>query len=425
MRARPKRLRTVAAVGVLAGLFAGLLTGCDATPSVEVDVPPQAEVAMPDGVATQLKDAVTHAMTAAGASGAIVGVWAPWSGTWTTAAGSQNMDGSGEISDDLRFRISRLTRPMICDVLYEVAAQGKVSLDDSPADYVAGTAELSEMTLAQLCDSTSGLASFAGQLQAGWLTNPTRDWDPRELASYGLGAKHDAVPGTVYRDSDSGYVLLGLALERITGMTAAELIEEYVVGPLSLQATTLPTDVVDTEGMLIGYVPTPLPEGGIDCAAPRDISDLSASVGYTDSGAVADLADVRTYVQALAAGSLVPDDADRFADAKPLYDGAPSWLTTAGGAILAGSLIGQSGAIPGYAVSAFADPDTGLTVAVVLNNSGTGSGVAQSLAWQLAAIASKAPAAEGQTAPEVGLPWTPEQFAEQITASAICPLPQP
>ena len=66
-----------------------------------------------------------------------------------------------------------------------------------------------------------------------------------------------------------------------------------------------------------------------------------------------------------------------------------------------------------------------MTVAVVLNNSAAGGGVAAYLAWELAALASKAPAAAGQTAPEFGLPWTAEQYHEAITASAVCPLPAP
>ena len=42
-------------------------------------------------------------------------------------------------------------------------------------------------------------------------------------------------------------------------------------------------------------------------------------------------------------------------------------------------------------------------------------------AWQLAAIASKAPAAAGQAAPEAGLPWTAESVVAEIDKAAVCP----
>lgn len=428
MPAKPRRMRTAATLGVLACLLGGLLTACDATPQVAIDLPTQSPTDFADETTQQLQDAVAQAMAAAGASGAIVGVWAPWAGEWTTAVGTQSMEGGADVSEDMTFRIARLTRPMICDVLYAVAEQGAVSLDDSPSEYVAGTAELSDVTLEQLCDSTSGVASYGGQLTSMWVTNPERVWDPRELASYGLGKARNTDPGTAYVDSDAGYVVLGLALERATGRSAEELIGDYVAGRLGLASTVLPASTAsaaeDTAPTLHGMFSLKLEDGSRDCAAPTDLTDLSASVGFTDSGVVADLADVRTYVQALASGALTPDGIDRFADAKPAYNNAPSWLTTAGGAILAGSLVGQSGSIPGYAVAAFADGTTGLTVAVVLNNSTTGTKIVQPLAWELAAIASKTPAASGETAPEAGLPWTAEQQRQAVADAAMCPLPE-
>ena len=82
-------------------------------------------------------------------------------------------------------------------------------------------------------------------------------------------------------------------------------------------------------------------------------------------------------------------------------------------------MIGQHGWTPGYATAAYSDPATGFTVAVVLNDSTAGAQFAQHLSWELAAIASKAPAADGQTAPEFGLPFTAEQYHQTITDAAI------
>ena len=179
-------------------------------------------------------------MAATGSSGAIVGVWAPWSGSWVEGIGTQRIGGGASIAADMQFRAGRITRAMTCDVLYAVAEQGKVSLDDSISTYVSGVPEASKVTLGQLCDGSSGIGSYAAQLLPLWLSNPTRTWDPRELASYGLGQERSTEPGAAYVDSDAGYVLLGLALERATGQSAASLIQQYVVDPLDLAGTYLP-----------------------------------------------------------------------------------------------------------------------------------------------------------------------------------------
>jgi D-alanyl-D-alanine carboxypeptidase len=419
MRTRSTRRRAIA---VIAGAVASalLLAGCSFGGEVEPDLPPQAAASLPDETVQRLTDAVTHAMGTTGSSGAIVGVWAPWSGTWVAGLGTQRPDGGGDVSADLTFRAGKVTRAMTCDVLFQVAADGKLKLNDSVTQYVSGVPDLADVTLLELCDGTSGIGSYAGQLYASWISNPARDWDPRYLASFGLGQPRSGEPGAAYRDSDAGYLLLGLALERATDMTAAQLIQTYVADPLGLDATALGD--LPAEGVLKGGQSVNTPEGALDCAAPIDLTTASSSTGFTDAGAVTDIEDLGRYVQALASGALVADD-DRFAAPVAVAADGPSWYTADGGALIAGSLIGQYGKVPGYITAAFADPVTGLTVAVVLNNSAADGAVGEYLAWELAAIASKAPAATGQTVPEAGLPWTPEQYHDAIAAAAVCTPP--
>src|SRR5690606_37989548 len=217
---------------------------------------------------------------------------------------------------------------------------------------------------------------------------------------------------------------LGLALERATGKSAAEILDERIFAPLALESTSLPKGKGQwaTRASLVGGV-SPKVDGVLNCAEAIDTSGLSTTTGYTDSGVVSTISDLGHYTQALATGALTRDNEaakDRFAHPLPASKGAPAWYTVTGGTYQAGSLIGQFGAVPGYITAAFADPETGLTVAVVLNNSSGGAGFGAYLAWELAAIASKAPAASGQTAPQFGLPWTAEQYHTAITNAAVC-----
>ncbi|WP_404430033.1 beta-lactamase family protein [Microbacterium lacus] len=424
----PRTTRRVGALiaGALTVVLA--LSACSADTEVTLDLPAQAEGAFPEATQTQLQDAVTHAMTAAGASGAIVGVWAPWSGSWVAGQGTQDVGAGAPVTADMQFRAGRITRSMTCDILYEFVEQGRVSLDDSVSDYVSGVADLTDVTLGQLCDSTSGIGSFSPQLAPLWTANPTRVWNPRELASYGLGVDRTAEPGLTFSDSDAGYVLLGLALERIGGMSAAELFQQYISEPLGLEATVLPGDAAAAPGegpVLEGRVTKLGENGAMNCLEPVDVTEISASIGYTNSGVVSTVTDLGRYAQALATEALRAEETDRFKEAKPAYPGAPSWFNAAGGALLAGSLVGNSGVVPGYASATFADSGTGLTVVVVLNNSTPGPDIANALAWELAALASKAPAAAGETVPTAGLPWTAEQYHAYIASIAICPLPEP
>lgn len=426
MRVRPTRGRVALAVAAIAALTL-TIAGCTADEKVTLDLPPQVDAAFPEETAQQLQDAIAQAMTASGSSGAIVGVWAPWSGSLVTGVGVESATSSKPVTDDMQFRAAQVTRAMTCDVLYSVADEGLVRLKDPVSKWVSGFPDLSDVTLGELCDGTSGIGSYSSQLSGLFLANPARVWNPRELASYGVGQPRQGEPGAAYRDSDAGYVLLGLALERATGKSAAQLLQDYVAEPLDLTATRLPggkAAAPSTSGSVLkGHHSSPGADGAMNCTEPTDITTLSASIGYTDAGVVTDIRDLGRYAQALATGALLPEGVDRIENPLPVYGGAPSWYTADGGTLQAGTLIGQFGSVPGYATAAFSDPSSGLTVAVVLNNSGGGGGFAEYLAWELAAIASKAPASGGATAPDAGLPWTAQQYHDQIAAAAICSAP--
>ena len=215
-----RRFRAAAAGVAMLGIF---LTGCTSEPSFSYEPPAQVDGALPDDTVAAMQDAVTNALTASGATGAVVGVWVPWSGKWVTGVGTQDPGAGAEISTDMAFRIGDVTRLMTCDVLYALADEGTVDLDDLVPDYVSGVPDMKEVTLVDLCNGTSGIGSSEAVAKSAWLNTPERVWSPLELASYGLGAGRVA-PHTTYRESDAGYLILGLALEGASGLSASVLI---------------------------------------------------------------------------------------------------------------------------------------------------------------------------------------------------------
>lgn len=426
------RITARRAAATLAALvaFGIALSGCSADGQVRgVALPDQVDAALPDDTVAQMQAAVDQAMQATGSTGAIVGVWVPWSGSWVTAHGTTRPQGAGEpVATDMSFRVGDVTRAMTCDVLYDLAADDVVDLNDSITEYVSSVPNLADdpgdITLQQLCDSTSGLGSSWDAIAGSFYTTPDRHWHPREIASYGI-TQDRTTPGAAFRDSDAGYLLLGEALERATGTSAAALLREHIFTPNDLGHTALPAPAVLTPGVSEPYLPgyqswsTDIEAG---CVAPTEYTEGSSSRGFTDSGVVSTITDLGRYGQVLAAKALAEQDNGRFDHNLPVDPSKDSWFTYGGGAYQAGSLLGQQGRVPGYSTSVWADPATGMAVAVVLNNSAGGETIAGLLGRELAAIASKTPAAEGRTQPEFGLPWTPEAVHQQIADAAVCPV---
>ncbi|WP_308466659.1 serine hydrolase domain-containing protein [Rathayibacter soli] len=431
MGSRTARLRRSLALAVTALLALGLMA-CTGASGATPKLPAQASGSLPSDVTKQLQTAVTDAMTRAGASGAIVGVWAPWAGTWTAALGTVSKDkGAAKMSTNMSFRIASNSKSMTCTVLLALVDRGQVELSDRVSKYLPRLVGLDGVTLGQLCHNTSGIADYEPSLAAQFVNNPTRQWVPMELISDGLAEPATGVAGDHFAYSNTGFVLLGMALQAATGRSWSDLYQDYVWGPLGLKNTSLPNAGVTAlpSPHPQGYATALNPGGQPVCETVVDDTQLSPSMGWTAGGVVSTLNDLKTYVQALAAGTLVsPASAKEQWTTMPLSSTSPTWQGYGMGVITLGPMRGHDGEIPGFISSMMSDPKSGLTVVVMLNNSTLGGGFAQLLGMQLASIASKVPATTGK-APVIALPWSSDQAKQGMAANTICPpkgvTPQP
>ncbi len=423
-RRRPRHQRVPALVLSAALVLTACTAATDASPAARsaAAVPFSAEV-------TARLDAVLgEAKTLSGSTGAIAGVWAPWAGNWVVSPGSFSTTSPGALTPEMRFRIGTNTTALTCTVLLRLVEEEQVRLDDPVSAYLPLVLGLEGITLGQLCRNTSGLADHTPLLAPQIVANPTRQWPTREVVASGLGAPRVALPGGVWSPSDTGVVLLGLALQQATGRDWPWLYRHFVFEPLTMTNTSLPAP-----GELLipglnprGYATALDPAGIARCGSVLDVTELSSSAGGVAAGVVSNLADLRVWTQALAAGTLLSEEATD-AQWAPVPQGAPtpSWQRHGLGAEQFGPLVGQTGAIPGFISAAMADPNSGLTVIVVFNNSTSGRGFAEAVARRLAAVAADAPARGDEAAPRLDLPWSEEQAGREMRTAAVCPPADP
>ncbi|MDQ1608093.1 MAG: D-alanyl-D-alanine carboxypeptidase, partial [Microbacteriaceae bacterium] len=205
------------AVVALTALLVLTATGCTQTMDASAHLPKQVDGALPTSVVSELSGAVTSAVTLAGASGAVIGVWAPWAGSWTAAPGTTAISGSVPMTTDMHFRIASNTASMTCTVLLALVDQRTVALDDLVTKYLPRMTDLDLITLGELCRNTSGLGDYVPTLAPQFVNNPTRQWPALELITDGLAAPRAGTPGERFSYSNAGIVLLGMALEAATG----------------------------------------------------------------------------------------------------------------------------------------------------------------------------------------------------------------
>jgi CubicO group peptidase (beta-lactamase class C family) len=91
------------------------------------------------------------------------------------------------------------------------------------------------------------------ELTARQYAEPFRNFTPEELIA--ISTKHPLLypPGTNWNYSHTNYVILGLALEKITGQPVSTLLQDKVLGPLGLTRTTDPGTPTIPEPALHAY----------------------------------------------------------------------------------------------------------------------------------------------------------------------------
>ncbi|MGG7452601.1 serine hydrolase [Plantibacter sp. T3] len=422
MTATAPRRRRLAAL-LTAATLATVLVGCSGPSVSDTDFPDQVSGTLASDTTDAITAAVEAAVAQSGSSGAIVGVWAPWAGSFTAGVGTTEPGGKTKMDPSMVYRIGDTTRPMTCTVLLELVDEGKIKLTDQVHKTLPQVQGIEGITYQQLCQGTSGLGTYTPALNTQFTTNPTRNWSMAEILANGLASGTRTAPGALFGSSDTGYILLGMALEELTGQSWQSLYDHYVFSPLGMSKSSFPdaSTVALPGAHPKGYLTPRIADGTYQCDAPTDETELSPSMVWTAGGVVSSVDDLRKFTQSFASGSLLNDSTfkKQWKDPVSLGEAEPTWKSFGVGGLQVGPLRGQAGAIPGSLSAAFSDPTSGLTVVVMLNNSTLGAGFAQTLAMQLASIGAKAAPASGQKAPEIALPWSGQQMAEQLAASAM------
>jgi beta-lactamase class C len=153
------------------------------------------------------------------------------------------------ITSDSLFNLASVGKAFIATLLAQAVKQGEVSLDDPVAKYVTELqqgGDIRKVTLGQLASHTSGLTRTPQQYEhRGPYTLP--DFI-RYLNAWQADEAHQPGKQNIY--SNTGFVLLSLALQRRFKEPIAQLMESRVLAPLGMTSTALPVPRADARGQL-------------------------------------------------------------------------------------------------------------------------------------------------------------------------------
>ncbi|MGO1050371.1 serine hydrolase domain-containing protein [Crossiella sp. CA198] len=237
-------------------------------------------------------------------------------GSWHLTAGSASISAARPIKSDEHFRIASQTKTFTAAVVMQLVDEGKVVLDAPIERYLPGLVQGNgydgnRITVRQILQHTAGIPDlnvldFAPKV-AG-LLKPDGSVEPRSLVKLALQTYPPAsAPGAQVLYSNLGYMVNGLLVEQVTGVSMREAVTSRIINRLGLTRTvysaagdrTLPAPFIPGyRGVRFGPVQfwtetTTMPVG----AEPS----LSSSAGAM----VSSLADMTKFFRALLAGQVV------------------------------------------------------------------------------------------------------------------------
>lgn len=333
--------------------------------------------------------------------GALVGVWYPGRGEWTHAAGIGDLTTAAPVTLDDHVRIASITKTFTATVVLRLVDEGALGLDDPLERYVPGIPNGDLITLRQVLGMTAGIFDFVGDpaIAAAYDRDPLMPFAPEQAIGIIRRYPADFEPGAQVRYSNSNYVLLGLIIERVTGQTAAAAITDRVIAPLGLANTSFPDTPEMPEPYAHGY------NGAASGDPLRDATRSNPAVPWTAGAMVSTLADLRTWAEALAGGTLLSEATQRERLTWGSFPGEGLDVRYGLGVMQVNGLVGHNGGIPGYSSWMVHAPEEGATIVVVTNRAAEVGGTADPI---FIGIAQR---------------LFPERFASLSTTPAATPAP--
>ncbi len=297
------------------------------------------------------------------------------------ATGLQSLDPPASATPATIYRIASITKTFTAIAVLQLVEKGLLSLDDPADKYLPITLRVRDkpVTVEHLLSHTSGIpapgyaeAQVAQAMGDPWAQPPPVGGAMDALLFLEKAASHaDAEPGERFYYMNEGYIALGVIVERVSGRRYEEYVEENIARPLGLRSTTMSTERAAATGRLAKpYIvyqgearPAPQPawvwsDGGLYSTAPELARLYTALMrgGELDGERILEKTSVEEMEKPRARLPAQLWGSDSYGLGVTIYQGTPL-----------GTLVGHSGALPGYTGYAFHARSHSLAAALLAN----------------------------------------------------------
>ena len=231
-------------------------------------LPVFANGALPADLAAKIDKIANDALAKSGVPSASVAVVRDGKLAYAKAYGNARLDPKTPATSAMRYSIGSISKEFTAAAILLLQQQGKLSLDDKIAKFLPDLTDADHITLRQILSHTSGYQDYWPQ---DYLMPPMKlPTTPAHIMDTWAKKPLDFAPGSQWQYSNTGYVIAGAIVQKVTGQTPFEFLQRHVFPTLGI------TDAYDTNLHALpdkdarGYSrfalgpPRPSPKEGVD-----------------------------------------------------------------------------------------------------------------------------------------------------------------
>ena len=207
----------------------------------------------PSPLALQIDRDLTSAMRYYGVPGAAIMVIRNGHVIYVRAFGVRDLKHRLPVRTNTIFEIGSITKQFTAACILQLQEKGKLRIDRLLSDYLPDAPHAREVTLRQLLTHTSGLHDY---LDGPWKEVARLAARPiayRDLIARVARLPLDFAPGTKWSYSNTGYLLLGKVIEKISGQSYRDYLQNHILRPLHMIDTHTTANENRLPRMALGY----------------------------------------------------------------------------------------------------------------------------------------------------------------------------
>ena len=150
------------------------------------------------------------------------------------AFGNARVNPSIPAAATMRYKIGSISKQFAAAAILLLAEDGKLSLNDPVGKYIPDLTRANDITIRHLLSHTSGYRDYWPQDYVPPFMK--KDVTPDEILNRWARVPLDFDPGSQYQYSNTGYVLSGVIVQKVSGMPFFDFLKQRVFTPLEMNS---------------------------------------------------------------------------------------------------------------------------------------------------------------------------------------------